>query len=78
MPEFIRSGVASAMNSSSSPAVPASNASHNDKRHLAAAMSRGSGRHESSYRPHSVTQVLSFNVGRALGRAAGRNNAENN
>jgi hypothetical protein len=34
--------------------------------------------HESSYRPHSVTQVISFNVGKALGRAAGKNNAENN
>ena len=81
MPDFIRSGVASAMNSNSSPAVPASNASGNessDKRDLAAAMSGSSGRHGSSYRPHSVTQVVSFNVGRALGRAAGRNNAENN
>jgi hypothetical protein len=78
MPEFIRSGVASAMNSSSSPAVPASNASNNDKRDLAAAMSGSSSRHGSSYRPHSVTQVISFNVGRALGKAAGRNNAENN
>ena len=78
MPEFIRSGVASAMNSSSSPAVPASNANNNDKRDVAAAMSGSSGRHGSSYRPHSVTQVISFNVGRALGRAAGRNNAENN
>jgi hypothetical protein len=81
MPDFIRSGVAGAMNSNSSPAVHASNASSNEssgKRDLAAAMSGGSGRHGSSYRPHSVTQVVSFNVGRALGRAAGRNNAENN
>jgi hypothetical protein len=81
MPDFIRSGVASAMNSNSSPAVPASNASSNEssgKRDLAAAMSGSSGRHGSSYRPHSVTQVVSFNVGRALGRAAGRNNADNN
>jgi hypothetical protein len=78
MPDFIRSGVASAMNSNSSPAVPASSASTNDKPDLAAAMSGSSGRHGSSYRPHSVTQVVSFNAGRALGRAAGRNNAENN
>ena len=81
MPDFIRSGVASAMNSNSSPAVPAPNASNNessDKRDLAAAMSGGSGRHGSRYRPHSVTQVVSFNIGRALGRAAGGNNAENN
>jgi hypothetical protein len=69
------------MNSNSSPVVPAASASGNessDKRDLAAAMSGSSGRQGSSYRPHSVTQVVSFNVGRALGRAAGRNNAENN
>jgi hypothetical protein len=69
------------MNSDSSPAVPASNASSHEssgKRDLAAAMSGSSGRPGSSYRPHSVTQVVSFNVGRALGRAAGRNNADNN
>jgi hypothetical protein len=79
MPDFIRSGVASAMNSNSSPVVPATG--HNEgsgKRDLATARSGSGGRHGSSYRPHSVTQVVSFNVGRALGRAAGRNNAENN
>src|SRR6202020_2131475 len=65
MPEFICWGVSRAMNSSSSPAVPASNASNSDKRDLAAAMSGSSGRRGSSYRPHSVTQILSFNVGRA-------------
>jgi hypothetical protein len=81
MPDFIRSGVASAMNSNSSPVVPAANASSNENsatRDLAPARSGSGGRHGSSYRPHSVTQVVSFNVGRALGRAAGGNNAENN
>ncbi len=81
MPDFIRSGVASAMNSNSSPAVPASSASSNESsgtRDLTTARSGSEGRHGSSYRPHSVTQVVSFNVGRALGRAAGRNNVENN
>jgi hypothetical protein len=81
MPDFIRSGVASAMNSNSSPVVPAANASSNESsgtRDLAAARSGSGGRHGPSYRPHSVTQVVSFNVGRALGRAAGGNNAENN
>jgi hypothetical protein len=79
MPDFIRSGVASAMNSSSSPGVPATG--HNEgsgNREAAVAMSGRGDRHGSSYRPHSVTQVVSFNVGKALGRAAGRNNAENN
>jgi hypothetical protein len=79
MPDFIRSGVASAINSDSSPVVPAAT-SHNEgsgTRDVAAARSGSGGRHGSSYRPHSVTQVVSFNVGRALGRATGGNNAEN-
>jgi len=77
MPDFIRSGVASAMASNSSP-VPVSSPSSNEKRDLAAGLSSSSGRHGSSYRPHSVTQVISFNVAKALARAAGRNNAEHN
>jgi hypothetical protein len=80
MPDFIRSGVASAMNSNSSPVMPTATG-HNESsgsRDVAAAASGSTSRHGSSYRPHSVTQVVSFNVGRALGRAAGRNNAENN
>jgi hypothetical protein len=79
MPDFIRSGVASAMHSNNSPVVPATG--HNEgsgNRDVAVATSGRSDRHGSSYRPHSVTQVVSFSVGRALGRAAGRNNAENN
>ena len=80
MPDFIRSGVASAMNSNSSPVMPTSSGSNESpgNRDVAAAVSGSTSRHGSSYRPHSVTQVVSFNVGRALGRAAGRNNAENN
>jgi hypothetical protein len=80
MPDFIRSGVASAMNSNTSP-VPTSSEGNNESsrgRDLAVAMSGRRGGQESSYRPHSVTQVISFNVGKALGRTAGRNNAENN
>jgi hypothetical protein len=80
MPDFIRSGVASAMNSNTSPG-PTSSRSNNEPsrgRDLGVAMSGSRGGHESSYRPHSVTQVISFNVGKALGRAAGKNNAENN
>jgi hypothetical protein len=79
MPDFIRSGVASAMNSNSSPTASATG--HNEgsgNRDVVVAMSGRGDRHGSSYRPHSVTQVVSFNVGRALGKAAGRNNAENN
>src|SRR5271166_5417897 len=79
MPDFIRSGVASAMNSNTSPVVPATGQNEGSgNRGAAVAASGSTGRHGSSYRPHSVTQVVSFNVGRALGKAAGRNNAENN
>jgi len=77
MPDFIRSGVAGAMNSNSSP-VPAQ-ASASDEtgnRQLATAMSGSRG--HSSYRPHSVSQVISYSVAKALGKAASRNNAENN
>jgi hypothetical protein len=79
MPDFIRSGVASAINSNSSPVVPAAT-SHNESsgNREAAGRSSSGGRQGSSYRPHSVTQVVSFNVGRALRKAAGGNDAENN
>jgi hypothetical protein len=80
MPDFIRSGVASAMSSNSGPVMPAANANGTGPgtRDVAAARSGSGGRHGSSYRPHSVTQVVSFNVGKTLGRATGGNNAENN
>jgi hypothetical protein len=77
MPDFIRSGVAGAMNSNRFP-VPAQ-ASASDEtgnRQLASAMSGSRG--HSRYRPHSVSQVISYNVAKALGKAASRNNAENN
>jgi hypothetical protein len=77
MPDFIRSGVASAMNSNSSPA-PASTNSSEDTGDRQPAVAMSGSRAHSSYRPHSVTQVVSFNVARALGNAASRNNAENN
>jgi hypothetical protein len=77
MPNFIRSGVSSAMNSNSSSAPAPSNASEDTgDRQLAVATSGSRG--HSSYRPHSVSQVISYNVAKALGKAASRNNAENN
>jgi len=77
MPDFIRSGVSSAMSSNSSPAPTPNSASEDtSSRQLAVAMSGSRG--HSSYRPHSVSQVISFNVAKALGKAASRNNAENN
>ena len=76
MPEFLRSGVASAMNSSTSPTPASTKESATESREpaIASVVNRG----HSNYRPHSVTQVVSFNVAKALGKAASRNNAENN
>jgi hypothetical protein len=77
MPGFIRSGVVSAMSSNTSPAPASSNINQDTgNREVAAAVSANHG--HSTYRPHSVTQIISFNVARALGKAASRNNAENN
>jgi hypothetical protein len=78
MAGFLRSGMASATNSGTSPVAPPPSTngagnSGNGSRSAAAASGGGS-----SYRPHSVTQVLTYNVARALGKAAGRNNAEDN
>lgn len=80
MPEFLRSGVASAMNSNASPPSPSpsSNGGQNDSR--AAAVAAGAGGPAISYRPRGVVQVITFNAGRALGKAAGsrRNDDDGN
>ena len=79
MPDFIRSGMASAMNSSRSPAPTLSNNSEGGgNRDLAVAVAGSRSGHGARYRPHSVTQLISYNVGRSIGRVASRNNAENN
>ncbi len=75
MPDFIRSGVAGAMSSHSSP-VPT--AAGGENRELALGTLRSRSRYGPGYRPHSVTQLISYNVGRSIGKVAGRNNAENN
>jgi hypothetical protein len=82
MPDFIRSGIASAMHSNSSP-VPASrdasgDISSEDKggRQPAVAISGSHG--HSGYRPHSVSQVVSFNLAKTIGKAASGTDAENN
>jgi hypothetical protein len=78
MSGFLRSGMASAMKSDTSPAGPPTSApvagnSGNGSRPAAGPAGAGFG-----YRPHSVTQAITYNVARALGKAAGRNNAEDN
>jgi len=71
MSEFLRSGVASAVNSNASPPTPSpsSNGGRNGSR--AAAVAADAGGSELSYRPRGVVQVISFNAGKALGKAAG-------
>jgi hypothetical protein len=68
MPEFLRSGVRSAMNSNASPPAPLP--SSNGQTASRAAAVAGAGGPGISYRPRGVVQVISFNAGRALGRAA--------
>ena len=67
MPEFLRSGIASAMNGNASP--PAPRVSSNGGRQMAVAA--GAGGPAISYRPRGVVEVISFNAGKALGKAAG-------
>ena len=75
MPDFIRSGVASAMSSNTNPTVPANAGYEQETLASTPTMAR---RAQSGYRPHSVAQVVSFNLAKALGRAAARNNSEKN
>jgi hypothetical protein len=76
MSGFLRSGMASAMNSGTSPVAPppSTNGPRNSgSGSRSAAVAAGFG-----YRPHTVTQAITYNVARALGKAAGRTNADNN
>lgn len=69
IPEFVRSGVASAMNSNASPPAT-SPSSDGQTASRAAAVAAGAVVSATSYRPRGVVQVISFNAGKALGRAA--------
>ncbi|MFL6312976.1 MAG: hypothetical protein ACJ71W_12815 [Terriglobales bacterium] len=81
MAGFLQSGMASAMNSNSSPVAPGvsggTNGSSGNENgtHSAPASPARSGY---IYSPKSVTQAVTFNVARALGRAAGRQKPEGN
>jgi hypothetical protein len=81
MAGFLQSGMASAMNSNSSPVAPGisggTNGSSGNENgtHSASASPARSGY---IYSPKSVTQAVTFNVARALGRAAGRQKPEDN
>jgi|SRR5579864_1527447 len=69
MPEFLRSGIRSAMNSHASPPAPRPG-SDGQTASRPAAVAAGAGGPAISYRPRGVVQVVSFNAGRALGKAA--------
>jgi len=79
MPDFIRAGMGSAMSSDTSPRAPSpsfSGTESNSARAATAAAGRsGSG---FSYRPHGVVQTVTFNAGRALGRAASKRDDNRN
>ena len=74
MPEFIRAGLASAMNSDTSPRTPASSSGGSpDKSSTAAAASAGRRSGPAfSYRPHGVVQTITYNAGRTLARVANK------
>jgi hypothetical protein len=81
MAGFLQAGLSSAMNSNSSPVAPAvseatngSSGSENGN-HSASVRPARSG---DIYSPRSVTQAVTFNIARALGRAAGRQKPEDN
>lgn len=81
MPSFLQSGMSSLASSETSPTTPAMTASGgghsgNQNRADGAAASRSKSGY--FYSPRSVTQAVTFNVARALGRAAGRNRPEDN
>lgn len=78
--EFMQSGFAS-INSNASPSAPPGNAAktgNSENRNVAPNNSGVQSRSGYIYAPRSVTQAVTFNVARALGRAAGRNKPEEN
>jgi hypothetical protein len=81
MAGFLQSGLSSAMNSNSSPVTPVvsggtsgSSGDQNGTRSPSVSQARSG----YIYSPKSVTQAVTFNIARALGRAAGRQKPEDN
>jgi hypothetical protein len=71
MPEFLRSGVASSMNSNAGPPAPSPSSIGGQNRSRTAAVAAGAGGPAITSRPRGVVQVISFNAGKTLGKAAG-------
>ena len=81
MPGFLKSGMASVVSSDSSPAAPAmatSGNGHSGDQNKSNRAAVGRSKAGYIYQPRSVTQAVTFNVARALGRAAGRGRPEDN
>jgi hypothetical protein len=81
MAGFLQSGLSSAMNSNSSPVTPVvsggtsgSSGDQNGTRSPSGSQARSG----YIYSPKSVTQAVTFNIARALGRATGRQKPEEN
>jgi hypothetical protein len=81
MAGFLQSGLSSAMNSNSSPVTPVvSGGTSGSSRNQNVSRSSSGSQTRSGYiyTPKSVTQAVTFNIARALGRAAGRQKPEEN
>jgi hypothetical protein len=81
MAGFLQSGLSSAMNSNSSPVTPVvSGGTSGSSRNQNGSRSSSGSQTRSGYiyTPKSVTQAVTFNIARALGRAAGRQKPEEN
>ncbi len=81
MAGFLQSGMSSAMSSNSSPVTPVvsgtmNGSSGNQSGTRQAAVSEAKSGY--IYSPRSVTQAVTFNIARAVGRAAGRQKPEDN
>ena len=81
MAGFLQSGMSSAMSSNSSPVTPVvsgttNGSSGNQSGTRQAAVSQAKSGY--IYSPRSVTQAVTFNIARAVGRAAGRQKPEDN
>ena len=72
MPEFLRSGVASAMNSNASPPSPSPSSNGGQNGSRAAAVAAGAGGPAISYRPRGVVQVITFQRGKGFGKGSGQ------
>jgi len=81
MPGFLQSGMSSLVSSDTSPTAPAITVSGNGHSGNQSRADGAAARRSKSgnfYSPRSVTQAVTFNVARALGRAAGRGRPEDN